>query len=91
MLALHHLRPHIRNPAPHGHQCLILACMRVPAPPCTHTPAPVSRITVKEKWYTKGLLDETAFLHSMNSYWAMLQYYRLQGLRRTILQKKYPS
>lgn len=49
------------------------------------------RITVKEKWYAKGLLDETAFLHSMNSYWAMLQYYPLQGLRRTILQKKYPG
>jgi RNA-directed DNA polymerase len=43
------------------------------------------RIAVKEKWYEEGRLEEAEFLHSMNSYWAMLQYYDLEGLRRSIL------
>lgn len=44
------------------------------------------RMAVREKWYAEGRLDETAFLHSMNSYWAMLQYYPLEGLRKSLLR-----
>jgi RNA-directed DNA polymerase len=43
------------------------------------------RIAVKEKWYAEGKLSETEFLHSMNSYWAMLQFYQSNGLRRDLL------
>ncbi len=43
------------------------------------------RIAVKEKWYCEGRLSEQEFLHSMNSYWAMLQYYPCEGLRQELL------
>jgi len=48
------------------------------------------RIAVKEKWYAEGKIDEPTFLHSMNSYWAMLQFYPLEGLRQSILGNKLP-
>jgi len=43
------------------------------------------RIAVKEKWYRDGRLTEDEFLHSMNSYWAMLQYYPCEELRQSLL------
>ncbi len=43
------------------------------------------RIKVIERWFEEGRLTETHFLQSMNSYWAMLQYYDFYGLRRSML------
>lgn len=43
------------------------------------------RIAIKEKRYAEGKMDEEAFLHSMNSYWAMLAYYPAMGLRQSLL------
>ena len=44
------------------------------------------RIELREQALLSGDLDEAAFLHSMNSYWAMLSFYpELAGLRRALL------
>ncbi len=43
------------------------------------------RMAVKEKYYAEGMLDEQRFLESMNSYWALLSYYPLPGLRNSLL------
>jgi RNA-directed DNA polymerase len=43
------------------------------------------RIRAKEHLYYTGRLTEVHFLQSMNSYWAMLAYYPLDGLRRDLL------
>lgn len=44
------------------------------------------RVALRERDMMRGDLDEAAFLHSMNSYWAMLSYYPdLYGLRRALL------
>lgn len=45
------------------------------------------QIELREQELQCGKLDEQAFLHSMNSYWAMLSFYpELSGLRRALLQ-----
>lgn len=45
------------------------------------------RIALRERDLLRGDLDEAAFLHSMNSYWAMLLYYPSLGpLRKAILK-----
>lgn len=46
------------------------------------------RIALRERDLVRGDLDEASFLHSMNSYWAMLSYYpSLDPLRQAILKK----
>jgi RNA-directed DNA polymerase len=45
------------------------------------------RIRAKEHLYYTKRLTEEHFLQSMNSYWAMLSYYPLDGLRRSILKR----
>jgi hypothetical protein len=47
------------------------------------------RIALKERALLSDEIDETAFLHSMNSYWAMLSYYPgCAPLRNQIIFKK---
>jgi len=47
------------------------------------------RIALRERALLQGELDEASFLHSMNSYWAMLSYYpECAPLRNAILLKK---
>jgi RNA-directed DNA polymerase len=44
------------------------------------------RIDLREKQFLAGDLEEADFLHSMNSYWAMLSFYpELKGLKRFII------
>jgi len=44
------------------------------------------RMDLRERQLLRGELDEQAFLHSMNSYWAMLSFYpELAPLRRSLL------
>ena len=46
------------------------------------------RIEFREKQIRAGDISEEAFLHSMNSYWAMLSYYpELRSLRNAILMR----
>ena len=46
------------------------------------------RIKLREQELMSGILDEQAFLHSMNSYWAMLSFYpELVGLRKSLIQQ----
>ncbi len=45
----------------------------------------ISRIRFREWQFSHGHIDETSFLQSMNSYWAMLSYHRVGALRRSLL------
>lgn len=44
------------------------------------------RIAVREWEFVNGLIDETTFQCSMNSYWAMLSYHPVQPLRQALLR-----
>jgi len=45
------------------------------------------RLSVREAQWREGDLDEASFLHSMNSYWAMLSYYpELYPLRTNLIR-----
>lgn len=49
----------------------------------------ISRIEFREKQIRAGDISEEEFLHSMNSYWAMLSYYpELRGLRNAIIKSQ---
>lgn len=44
------------------------------------------RLQNKEKRWEDGTLTEEAFIHSVNSYWALLTWYPFKGLRRRLIQ-----